>query len=145
MPLFAFPGVWLGLLVAGVLAGLVGAVLGAWGVQRVYAPLLASAREREAAATDRLVQAWRDGYTVPSAHGDAEAEATGGDVLDGAVLEFVEQFDAAGAAVYSAKARRLRAEHPEMAAPEIVQRLERERARVNVLDEPYGAAPGYLS
>jgi hypothetical protein len=115
---------------------LLGAALGAALVWRLYAPLIAAAHAREADATNRLVQAWREGYTVPT----AEAPEVAGpvpDALDGAVLEFIEQFDAAGAAVYAAKARRIKAENPDMASGEVVRRLERERVRVNVLDEPY--------
>lgn len=92
----------LGALLAGAVLTIAGAVA-AWWVLR--APLVAAdARARE--ATERLLAAHRDGWIIPESESGALPPVLV-ERLPDPVLEYVEQFDPAGQAVYEAKARSL--------------------------------------
>lgn len=127
------------LLLTGAVLLLLGVAVGGVGVYRVLAPAVALSERRAAEATDRLVTAWRDGYTVPDTNASDAVSAR--PALDEAVLEFVEQFDEAGQGAWEAKARRLMASDPTMTGSDLVRRLERERTRIRVTDEPFAMDP----
>lgn len=128
------------LLLTGAVLLLLGVALGGVGVYRVLSPALAAAERRASDATDRLVSAWREGYTVPDAVGTPDT-APSRPALDEAVLEFVEQFDEAGQAAWEARARRLMASDPTLTGSDVVRRLERDRTRIRVTDEPFAMDP----
>ncbi len=113
-----------------------GLVVGAGGVWRLVMAQVRHAETREREASDRLYAAWKDGYTVPAAAGsDAAPEVP---ELPDVVAEWVREFDPAGQAAWTARARRVLADTPDLTGPEVVAQLERQR--VPVLAQPYALA-----
>lgn len=85
-----------------------GLVLGAVGVYALQLPALRDALRRAELANDRLVQAWKDGYTVPSI-ADGPREVVPAKPLPKNVEEFLDQWDDEGRAHWTALARRYEA------------------------------------
>lgn len=101
------------------LVGLAAFVAGGFAVHRLYLPQLARAQAEATMLRDRLLQAWRDGYTVPDAIDLARSEPAEKPVPS-LVLGFLEQYDDEGRRFYEARARRLLAQGH---GPEAVVRM----------------------
>lgn len=117
----------MGMVLVGALVAVACLLSGGGIVWRIATRELERTRSELALAQERLYLAWKDGYAVPSTR-EAQAEASGPEVVEPfppLVDDWLSQWDAAGQAVYSHKARSLL--DGGMTEPMVVVQLERYR------------------